>query len=77
MDPLTDFDSRRFLNLAHHWLAETTDPEKLDQLDQILTGPPTTTESAIDPQAGVRPPAWWDGDDEATATSMAALTSTG
>jgi hypothetical protein len=61
----------------HRWLAlqvPADKPDQLTELDRLLTGPRTIhgVSAAVDPEAGVRPPAWWDGDDDATASSFAA-----
>lgn len=47
--------------------------EEEQNLERLLTGPLTRqgVSSAVDPEAGVAPPAWWDGDEDATASSIA------
>ena len=56
-------------------MSQIDDAQKRRQLDQLLTGPltnqPSSTRTVIDPEAGIRPPAWWDGDEDASQTSLA------
>jgi hypothetical protein len=75
VDP-AGLSARRFCNLIHHWLASNVDERQRQELDRLLTGPLTSNGShaAVDAEAGVRPPAWWDGDEDAAASSMAAVT---
>lgn len=54
-------------------LAENLADDKRIELDRLLTGPLTTTVQTVDAESGLRPPSWWDGDEEATRSNMAAL----
>jgi hypothetical protein len=72
-----DLTARRFLNLIHHWRVATlpadTEPDAIERLNQLLTGPRTDqTDRTVDAESGLVPPPWWDGDEEASRSAMAA-----
>jgi hypothetical protein len=48
---------------------------QIRQLNQLLTGPRTTTMTmTVDVESGLTPPPWWKGDEEASRSSLTALT---
>lgn len=65
-----------FLDLVQHWMftAFEIDPKEKVKIRRSITGPLRT----MGEQAGKIPnwaPAWWSGDDDATASNMAAMRS--
>lgn len=48
-------------------------PERVEELDRTLNGPRTSTTPTVDSESGLRPPAWWGGDEEASQSSLAAF----
>lgn len=56
-----------------HLMVEGMDtPQKRDDLQRALTGPFRTMGSAFNPE-DANAPDWWHGDDDAYATTMAAV----
>ena len=60
----------------HHYLLLQTEPDKHNQLNNVLIGPPRIDRpSLVDEQAGFVPPSWWKGDEYASRSGiMAAAT---
>jgi hypothetical protein len=52
-------------------ILETTPPERHDEINELLAGPRTST-ATVDPETGITPPSWWNGDEDATAAAMTA-----
>lgn len=51
----------------------STEPEKHNQVNSVLIGPPRIDRpSLIDEQAGFTPPSWWRGDEYASRSGLSA-----
>lgn len=70
--------------LRFDWLPKPTGLEKpedratyddsIRRFNELLTGPRTATHTTVDPESGLKPPPWWRGDEDASRSSLAALT---